>query len=171
MYCDSGIENEVDEIFTMTTQEGSLVGEKKTVENESPKVNPDVVFEQDPISILNSVLPLYFNGQVLRMLQESTASELGARMQAMQSASDNAEELAGALTIQYNRARQASITNEICEIVAGANSVDDSGKGSKDRLIEDKRKGDEFELARLTEDYEWLGALDNFKDILAPYRG
>jgi len=155
----------------MTTQEGQFVGEKKTVENEPEKISADVIFEQDPVSILNALLPLYFNGQVLRMLQESVASELGARMQAMQSASDNAEELAGALTIQYNRARQASITNEICEIVAGANSVDDSGSGSKDKLVEDKRRGDEFELARLTEDYEWLTELDSFKEILAPYRG
>lgn len=66
----------------------------------------DVIFEQDPIQILNAILPLYINGQVLRMLQESVASELGARMAAMQSASDNAEELADKLTITYNRARQ-----------------------------------------------------------------
>jgi len=57
------------------------------------------------------------------MLQESVASELGARMQAMQSASDNAQDLADRLSIQYNRARQAAITNELCEIVAGANAV------------------------------------------------
>lgn len=155
----------------MTTQDGQLVGEKKVVENEPEKISGDVIFEQDPVSILNALLPLYFNGQVLRMLQESVASELGARMQAMQSASDNAEELAGVLTIAYNRARQASITNEICEIVAGANSVDGGSGGSKDKLIEGKQRGDEFELARLTEQYEWLSELDSFKDILAPFRG
>ena len=57
------------------------------------------------------------------MLQESVASELGARMQAMQSASDNAQDLADRLSVQYNRARQSAITNELCEIVAGANAV------------------------------------------------
>lgn len=69
-------------------------------------LNGDMIFEQDPIQILNAILPLYINGQVLRMLQESVASELGARMAAMQSASDNAEELADKLSIIYNRARQ-----------------------------------------------------------------
>lgn len=61
------------------------------------------------------------------MLQESVASELGARMAAMQSASDNAEDLADRLSIIYNRARQSAITNEICEIVAGASSVEGGG--------------------------------------------
>lgn len=59
------------------------------------------------------------------MIQESVASELAARMQAMQSASDNAKELEKNLSQQYNRARQASVTQEILEIVSGAMAVED----------------------------------------------
>jgi len=79
-----------------------------------------MIFEQDPLQILNAILPLYINGQVLRMMQESVASELAARMQAMQSASDNAKSLQTDLSRQYNRARQAAVTQEILEIVGGA---------------------------------------------------
>jgi len=81
-------------------------------------------FEQDPIQIMNSLIPLYLNGQILRTLQESVASELAARMQSMQAASDNASELAKNLSLQYNRARQASVTAEILEIVAGAAALE-----------------------------------------------
>jgi F-type H+-transporting ATPase subunit gamma len=83
----------------------------------------DMIFEQDPIQIVNSILPLYLNGQVLRTLQESVASELAARMQSMQSASDNAGDLANKLSLEYNRARQAAVTQEILEIVAGASAL------------------------------------------------
>lgn len=127
----------------------------------------DVIFEQDPIQILNAILPLYINGQVLRMLQESVASELGARMAAMQSASDNAEELADKLTITYNRARQSAITNEICEIVAGASSVDgEKGGASKDLLAYEYETGDEFEADRIRDFAEWYKELDNYKESL-----
>jgi F-type H+-transporting ATPase subunit gamma len=84
----------------------------------------DMIFEQDPLQIVNSILPLYLNGQILRALQESVASELAARMQSMQSASDNAGELAKALNLKYNLARQASVTQEILEIVSGAMAVE-----------------------------------------------
>merc|ERR1712032_651296 len=84
----------------------------------------DMIFEQDPIQIVNSILPLYLNGQVLRTLQESVASELAARMASMQAASDNAGELASKLSLEYNRARQAAVTQEILEIVSGAQALD-----------------------------------------------
>jgi F-type H+-transporting ATPase subunit gamma len=84
----------------------------------------DMIFEQHPLQIVNFILPLYLNGQILRTLQESVASELAARMQSMQSASDNAGELAKALNLKYNRARQASVTQEILEIVSGAMAVE-----------------------------------------------
>ena len=80
----------------------------------------DMVFEQDPLQILNAILPLYLNGQLLRTLQESVASELAARMSAMSSASDNAKELSKTLSLSYNRGRQAAITQELAEIVGGA---------------------------------------------------
>jgi F-type H+-transporting ATPase subunit gamma len=83
-----------------------------------------MIFEQDPVQIVNSILPLYLNGQILRILQESVASELAARMQSMQSASDNAKALVSDLKMEYNRARQAAVTQEILEIVSGAAALE-----------------------------------------------
>merc|ERR1711907_493062 len=65
-----------------------------------------LIFEQEPQQILDAIFPLYMNSTVLRALQESLASELAARMNAMNSASDNAKELKKNLTLIYNRGRQ-----------------------------------------------------------------
>ena len=120
----TGIETEGDEIFTLTTKDGDFEVEKTEFGAAPAKDFPkDMIFEQDPIQILNGILPLYLNGLTLRALQESVASELAARMQAMQSASDNAKELQKNLETDYNRLRQASVTQEILEIVAGANAA------------------------------------------------
>jgi F-type H+-transporting ATPase subunit gamma len=71
---------------------------------EEPKpFDQEFIFEQDPVQVLNALLPLYLNGQVLRMMQESVASELAARMTAMQSASTNAKSLVLSLSQIYNR--------------------------------------------------------------------
>ena len=83
----------------------------------------DMIFEQDPVQILDSLLPLYLSNQLLRALQESAASELAARMTAMSSASDNAAELMKSLSLSYNKARQAAITQEIQEDVGGAQAL------------------------------------------------
>ncbi|NCR46706.1 MAG: F0F1 ATP synthase subunit gamma, partial [Microcystis aeruginosa SX13-01] len=83
----------------------------------------DMIFEQNPVQILDSLLPLYLNNQLLRALQESAASELAARMTAMSNASENASELIGTLSRTYNKARQAAITQELLEVVAGANAL------------------------------------------------
>ncbi|CAN0909529.1 ATP synthase gamma chain, chloroplastic [Linum grandiflorum] len=80
-------------------------------------------FEQDPVQILDALLPLYLNSQILKALQESLASELANRMSAMSSASDNASDLKKSLSKVYNRQRQAKITGEILEIVAGADAL------------------------------------------------
>ena len=82
-----------------------------------------MIFEQDPTQILASLLPLYLNNQLLRSLQESAASELAARMTAMNNASDNAKSLISSLTLTYNKARQAAITQEILEVVGGAEAL------------------------------------------------
>ena len=119
-----GIEMEGDEMFQLTTKNGEFSVEKDGRDAVAPAEFPsDMIFEQDPLQILNAILPLYINGQVLRMLQESVASELAARMQAMQSASDNANQLKKDLTQEYNRIRQASVTQEILEIVSGATAA------------------------------------------------
>mmetsp|Transcript_14435 Transcript_14435/g.28507 ORF Transcript_14435/g.28507 Transcript_14435/m.28507 type:complete len:363 (+) Transcript_14435:43-1131(+) len=119
----TGIETEGDEIFTMTSKDGKFAVEASIAEPAKPEDFPkDMIFEQDPEQILSAILPLYFNGQLLRQMQESVASELAARMTAMQAATDNASDLMKALTLQLNRKRQAAITQEIAEIVAGANA-------------------------------------------------
>jgi len=114
-----------DEVFQLTSDHGDFGVERKELEVAAPQEFPnDMIFEQDPLQIVNSILPLYLNGQILRTLQESVASELAARMQSMQSASDNAGALANELSLQYNRARQAAVTQEILEIVSGAAALE-----------------------------------------------
>ena len=116
-----GIADSEDEIFRLTTKDSQLIIEKDAApSNEEPKLPSDIVFEQSPDQLLNSLLPLYLQNQLLRALQESAASELASRMTAMNNASDNAKELAKNLTIDYNKARQAAITQEILEVVGGA---------------------------------------------------
>jgi F-type H+-transporting ATPase subunit gamma len=120
----SDITQKGDEVFQLTSESGDFSVERTELEVAEPQEFPnDMIFEQDPIQIVNSILPLYLNGQVLRTLQESVASELAARMQSMQSASDNAGDLATRLSLEYNRARQAAVTQEILEIVAGAQAL------------------------------------------------
>lgn len=83
----------------------------------------DFIFEPEPEEILARLLPVYLETQVYRALLESAASEQGARMTAMRNASKNAGELIEGLTLQMNRARQAEITQEILEVVAGAEAL------------------------------------------------
>jgi len=121
----SEITQEGDEVFQLTSDGGEFGVEREKLDVPTPQDFPnDMIFEQDPIQIVNSILPLYLNGQILRTLQESVASELAARMQSMQSASDNAGDLAKRLSLQYNRARQAAVTQELLEIVAGASALE-----------------------------------------------
>ena len=75
------------------------------------------------IELLNALLPLYLANQLLRSLQEAAASELASRMTAMNNASDNAKALAKSLTLDYNKARQAAITQEILEVVGGSSAM------------------------------------------------
>jgi F-type H+-transporting ATPase subunit gamma len=83
----------------------------------------DFVYEPSKKSLLDALLPLYIESQIYRGLLESIASELGARMTAMDSATNNAREMIASLTLQYNRARQAAITKELMEIVSGAEAL------------------------------------------------
>jgi F-type H+-transporting ATPase subunit gamma len=83
----------------------------------------DFIYEPEPEEILARLLPVYVETQVYRALLESSASEQGARMTAMRNASKNAGELIDRLTLQMNRARQAEITQEILEVVAGADAL------------------------------------------------
>ena len=83
-----------------------------------------VEYEPDPEEILGRLVPAYVEISIFRALLESTASEHGARMTAMRNASENATDIIDDLTLQMNRERQAEITQEIMEVVAGAESLD-----------------------------------------------
>ncbi|WP_071517316.1 F0F1 ATP synthase subunit gamma [Geitlerinema sp. PCC 9228] len=118
-----GLEVSDDEIFRLTTRGGQFEVEREKVSTPVRSFPRDMIFEQDPTQILNALLPLYLNNQLLRALQEAAASELASRMTAMNNASDNASELIDNLTISYNKARQAAITQEIAEVVGGAEAL------------------------------------------------
>jgi F-type H+-transporting ATPase subunit gamma len=83
----------------------------------------DFIYEPEPEQILERLLPVYVETELYRALLESAASEQGARMTAMRNASKNAGELIDTLTLEMNRARQAEITQEILEVVAGADAL------------------------------------------------
>jgi len=92
-------------------------------EEEERAVLGDFIYEPDPEEILARLLPVYLETELYRALLESAASEQGARMTAMRNASSNAGELIDNLTLAMNRARQAEITQEILEVVAGADAL------------------------------------------------
>eukprot|EP01084_Bolivina_argentea_P048956 90109_1 len=117
------ISNENDELFSLTTKSGDFAVKREVVPKpEVEKISEELVFEQDPLQLLNALLPLYLDGQILHMLQESVASELSSRMRAMQGASSNASDLSKRFNKIYNRERQAGITQELSEIVAGSST-------------------------------------------------
>jgi F-type H+-transporting ATPase subunit gamma len=95
-------------------------------EEAAPLVNKDeFLFEPSKEALLERLVPMYVEISLLRALYESMASELGARMTAMDSATKNASEVIADLTLVYNRARQAAITTELMEIIGGAEALKD----------------------------------------------
>ena len=94
------------------------------IEGEKEEVLVDYLYEQPPADIFGALLPAYVETEVFTALVESVASEQGARMTAMDSASKNAGEVIDTLTLNMNRARQASITGEIIEVVSGAQALE-----------------------------------------------
>ncbi|MEI7812341.1 MAG: ATP synthase F1 subunit gamma [Ignavibacteria bacterium] len=93
------------------------------IENGGKGNKTDCIYEPDAKAIINNLLPKHLNSQMWRMLLESYASELGARMTAMDMATENAKEMIRTLQLHYNKVRQSSITKEILEIVSGANAL------------------------------------------------
>src|SRR5579884_1790060 len=108
-------------------QQATLLEEESDEDDESDQRESEhralVEYEPDPEEILKRLVPDYVEISIYRALLESTASEHGARMTAMRNASDNASELIQTLTLEMNRARQAEITQEILEVVAGAEGL------------------------------------------------
>ncbi len=86
----------------------------------------DYIYEPDAASILDEILPVHLKMQLWRAVLESNASEQGARMAAMDNATENAKELEQELRLKYNQARQSAITTEISEIVSGAAALEDA---------------------------------------------
>lgn len=86
----------------------------------------EYIYEPDPVSILDKLLPVHLNMQLWRAVLESNAAEQGARMAAMDNATENAKELEQDLKLEYNQARQSAITTEISEIVSGAAALEEN---------------------------------------------
>ncbi len=92
-------------------------------EFEAGESHTDFIFEPSELQILDAILPQYVNVQLWRVLLESYAAVMGARMTAMENATESAAELIDMLTLHYNKARQAAITTELLEVVSGAESL------------------------------------------------
>jgi len=90
---------------------------------EEPRLHSLMTFEPNETAVLDAIIPKYMSSLIYGALLEAVASENGARMNAMDSATNNAEEMLEELELQYNRARQGSITQELTEIIAGANAI------------------------------------------------
>lgn len=86
-------------------------------------LRPEMLLEPNPITVLEQLTPMYLSNMIYTLLLEAAASELAARMTSMSNATNNAGEMINRLTILYNKARQASITQEILEIVGGAEAL------------------------------------------------
>jgi F-type H+-transporting ATPase subunit gamma len=121
----------VDAVHLVYNQFRSVISQKPVVEQLLPvaqapaggDASSEFLFEPGKGEILDYILPLYIETEIHRALLESIASEFGARMTAMENATKSAREMIDRLTLQYNRARQASITKELMEIVGGAEAL------------------------------------------------
>ncbi len=103
--------------------EEERAGEEEETDAERAQSKSEWSYEPDPEELLARLIPEYVTISVFRALLESAASELGARMTAMRSAAENAEELMDDLTLEMNRVRQAEITQQILEVVGGAEAL------------------------------------------------
>lgn len=125
-------EAEVDAVYIVYNEFKSVIQQRVVVEKVLPlsrveldETEPqlDYIFEQPPQAIFNRLLPRYVEVQIYRALLESAASEHGARMASMDTASRNAGDMIDMLTLNMNRIRQAAITREIIEVVSGAGAL------------------------------------------------
>jgi len=125
-------ESELDAVYIVYNEFKSVISQRIVIEPLLPirrlegvekSVHLDYLYEQPAREIFDRLLPKHVETQVFRAMLESEASEHGARMTAMDSATRNASEMIESLTLKINRLRQASITTEIIEIVSGANAL------------------------------------------------
>ena len=135
-------EGGVDEIYLVYTEFVSMLTQRpvihrllpleitEVVEERAPGPIPIYEFEPSPEQVLDALLPWYVESRIFHALLDSAAAEIAARRRAMKSATDNANELLESLTREANKARQAEITQEISEIVGGANALAETISGS-----------------------------------------
>lgn len=131
------VSEEYDEVFIAFNEFKSVIAQNRKIDKVLP-IDPssisgskddasndvnDYIFEPDSEAILEKLLPLHLNIQLWKAVLESNASEQGARMSAMDSATENAKDLERELRLKYNQARQSAITTEISEIVSGAQAL------------------------------------------------
>ena len=128
----SPLTQEVTRETLLPLQQATILGDEDEASASAPTGDEDdgdagkhalVEYEPDPEEILERLIPAYVEISIYRALLESTASEHGARMTAMRNASENAGDIIKDLTLEFNRERQAAITQEIMEVVAGAESL------------------------------------------------
>jgi len=132
MLVDYYCEEKIDRVLLIYNEFKSVVQQQVILEQLLPlkpaeEIEPypqDYIFEPSAAAVLDKILPLDLNMQIWRVLLESNAAEQAARMTAMENATDAAEEMIDMLTLQYNKARQASITGEIMDIVGGVTGLE-----------------------------------------------
>ena len=105
----------ISDLFPFSSLDSSLEG--------FTRKEKDMIVEPDPISVVKKLLPLYLKSILYANMNEAFVSEYASRRNAMESATDNAEEIVSSLQIEFNKARQAAITQEITEVVGGANAL------------------------------------------------
>lgn len=133
---ESFAKEEIDELFIIYNKYNSVLDQEVNMRRVLPLSNADLHsktqssmqalydFEPDKYTLLETILPQYAESIIYGAILDSKASEHAMRMTAMKAATDNAKELVDELTLQYNRARQAAITQEITEIVGGAAALE-----------------------------------------------
>jgi len=121
----SAVNQEVRHETLLPLQQADVLGDEESDDDDGDDAHSRAlwIYEPDPEEILARLVPDYVEISIYRALLESTASEHGARMSAMRNASDNAGEMIDDLTLEANRQRQAEITQEIMEVVAGAEGL------------------------------------------------
>jgi len=132
------IKKETDQVFVAYNEFKSVIAQNRKVQQVLP-IDPstlssgdasvdaiDYIYEPSPDLIIDELLPLHLNMQLWKAVLDSNAAEQGARMTAMDNATENAKDLKRELQLKYNQARQSAITTEISEIVSGAQALDES---------------------------------------------
>ena len=108
-------------LLPLSTEDILKVAQQDDVEDDT---NPNYLLEPSPKALLDSILPLFLGHQLVQMILEGKASEQSARMVAMKAATENAKTLIGELTLEYNKARQTQITNELLEITTAMKAME-----------------------------------------------